>query len=119
MQERTKTRYIFAVFFILCGLIIGILGVYGCVAVRHYNGAISLTDSSVPILETMYPNNITKGDSALSYDIVSTKKIDNLSYTTSSNLSVLFVVIGLGYLGLGIGIILKEGLLFDKNKVAR
>jgi hypothetical protein len=118
-NERTKIRYGFATFFILCGLIIGILGVYGCVAIKHYKGTISLTDSHVSNLETTYPSSITKAGSMLNYDMYDTKKIEDLPYTTASNLSALFAVVGLAYLGFGIGIILKESLIFEENRMAR
>lgn len=55
-KDRRIIRYCFAAFFILCGLIIGILGSYSSVY-RHYVGEIPLTDARVSDLMVMYPRN--------------------------------------------------------------
>lgn len=116
-KERTKIRYILATFFILCGLIIGILGTYGCMTYKYYKGVLPLTDSRVPNLEANYPNDVARVGSTLSYDIVETKKIEGMPYTSESNFAILYLVSGLAFLGLGISIIFKEDLLFSEKKV--
>ena len=124
MKGKTGTRYIFTVFFILCGLIIGILGTYGFVAVKHYEGGLLYTNLLVPVLEAKYPGDVIKQDYSswlsneptLWYDIYTREKIEGLPYTTDSNLVWIAIIVGLAYLGLGIGILVKKDLLFKKEE---
>ena len=120
-KDRVKVRYGFAIFFILCGLIIGILGSYICM-LRRYTGKIPLTDTRVPALKDMYPHNISMDSSILHYDIFDIirlddiRKLEGLSYTDGTHLMWLVILVGLIYVGLGVKSILSKDWLFKKEK---
>lgn len=113
-MNRKIIRYIFAIFFILCGLIIGIIGSYGCIVTKHYKGDILLGTPLALELEAAYPDAVEVGQIHLQYDILDTKLLD-LPYTTNRGLLWLFIPIGLGYTVLGVAILLKEDLIFRKG----
>lgn len=124
VMSRKTLSYYFASFFILCGLITGILGTYTCVTTKHYEGGVLARDSVVPVLEAGCPNDIIKQDypsrlgdePTVWYSFYTTERIEGLPYTTVSNLVWVVVVVGLAYLGLGIATLVKKDLLFNPEK---
>lgn len=114
MKENKRLRYIFASFFILCGLTVSILGGYECVALKHYEGDVLLGTPIAIELAVAYPGNVIEGQIHLQYDILDTKLLD-LSYTTDRGFLWLAILLGLVCTILGIATILKEGLLFRND----
>ncbi|MCJ7805175.1 hypothetical protein MUP46_00840 [Patescibacteria group bacterium] len=120
-NNRTLIRYIFAIFFILCGLIICIGGSY-IGFLKHYNGKIPLVSSMASKLMIAYPDEVWKERATkdepmptiLRYSIRDTKLLD-LPYTTEKHLLWLAIPIGLAYVILGVAAFLKEGSIFRKD----
>jgi hypothetical protein len=119
---KKQTRYIMAIFFILCGLIISIGGSYGY-AIRHYVGDVPITDvSRVLMLREKYTGYVGMGsETTLHYDIPEIKKgedirnLEGLSYTSQSHLIPLLMLVGLAYSALGLCFIFKKDFLIKKS----
>ncbi len=110
-----KIRCIIAAIFVICGLGIGILGSYECIATKHYKGEIPLDNPMVSELAFMYPSNVAEISSTLHYDIVDTKRL-GLPYTMPYiNLLWLAIPIGLAYVSFGVATILKKDLIFRRD----
>jgi hypothetical protein len=132
-KKRTKTGLGIAIFFLLCGLIIGILGTYILVVTKHYKGEILKTDPLLAILQTKYPDKVKEvnydtrerafayePNTSLRYDITTAEKIEDLPYTTLSNFIWITIILGLVYIGIGIKSLIKEDWLFKQageNKI--
>lgn len=129
-KGKTQARYGLAVFFILCGLTIGILGGCFCLA-RHYVGVIPLDSTRATELITMYPDGLNSVDSPLGpaapivlipvgptlhYDILTIRNIEGLPYEIRSDLWWLPICVGLIYVGLGVKSVLSKDWLFVKSK---
>ena len=117
-KGKTRTRYGFAIFFILCGLLIGICGMN-----RHYVGIMPLDSTYASELMVLYPdrgmpelNRVIPVGSTLHYDIRTFKPLGNLDYTMQNKLWWLIICIGLIYIGLGVKCVLSKDWLFTKNK---
>ena len=116
-EKRTQTRYIFATFFILCGLVIGISSMN-----RHYVGIMPLDSTYTSELMGLYPdrgmpelNRVIPVGSTLHYDIRTFKPLKGLTYTMPS-FWWLAICIGLVYVGLGVKSVLSKDWLFVKDK---
>lgn len=119
MEDRRKIRIGIATFFILCGLIVGIVGSYGCVAIRDYK--IPLNDYRISEYPVVYANSVEQiyasaaGREITVADIYTTDVIKGLPYTTQSRFLWLAIVIGLAYVALGIWSLINKDFLFQKG----
>ncbi len=120
-NEKIKTKRWFAIFFILMGLIIGIGGVFGCFANKHYEGQIEnfeqeleIADSPASMAIATYPYGIGNIGSTLYYkfDRHDIRTFEGLSYTIDAKWLWFFVFAGLFYVLLGIHILRNKDFLF-------
>jgi ABC-type antimicrobial peptide transport system permease subunit len=119
IMDRRKIRYGIAIFFILCGLIIGIVGGYGCVVVKHYKMPISDPRVSQYSGDISYNSITTIAATSLDrdwVDIDTRKTIEGLPFTTQSGFLWLPIIVGLAYIALGIWSLRKKDFLFEKEK---
>jgi hypothetical protein len=122
MDKRNLAR-IFAIAFIVCGLIIGLAGCYGSICVRHYYGTLDINDSRVSILTDMYPglNNVAPSSDGkkifYNFRHYGFSKLDlNLEFTTEPILPLwVWIVFSLSYIYWGIAILRNNKILYKEN----
>lgn len=126
MDNKTKSRYGLAIFFILCGLIVGVSLSTFMFTWKDYEGVIPITDNSASILLEMYPRwsppyesvafpyTTKDGVESVAYHLYTYKNWD-LPYKVHTEYLWFPIVFSILHIGLGTYILLNKEAAFAKN----